>query len=260
MEKVIHISSINREKIGQNKPEDFIIKFDPVMNLDNEITHEMALDKATFTYSWYNITDEYNNNEIKYSHDGGTTWTTVKFDDGMYIFSDIDIYLHERMKKNNHYTPKDSTSDKSADKYHINIHFVSSTFKIVIKIDNNYQLDLRNSKLGELIGFTAKIIKETETGSLVPNITNSIDEVRINCDVITNSILNGVNTNTLVVIPTDLLVRSLPFTFEPKRLLFHQVSQFKISQIRFYITDALDRPIKLNNINWYMTLILRSKP
>ena len=30
--------------------------------------------------------------------------------------------------------------------------------------------------------------------------------------------------------------------------------------MRFYISDALSRPIDLNEIDWFMTLILRSKP
>ena len=66
-ERAIHISSVDRQKIGQNKAEDFIIKFDPVLKLQNNMTHEIALDKATMTYSWHNISDQYQNNQIKYS-------------------------------------------------------------------------------------------------------------------------------------------------------------------------------------------------
>ena len=127
-------------------------------------------------------------------------------------------------------------------------------YRILIQIDNNYQLDLKNSKFGELIGFSEKIVDKTETGDDLPNITNSIDMIFINADAITNSILNGVNTNT------NNLTRSFPFTFEPKRLLFNEVSQLNISQMRFYITDSLGRPIGLNKIIWFMTLILRSTP
>ena len=123
-------------------------------------------------------------------------------------------------------------------------------YRILIQIDNNYQLDLKNSKFGELIGFSEKIVDKTETGDDLPNITNSIDMIFINADAITNSILNGVNTNTLAVIPTNNLTRSFPFTFEPKRLLFNEVSQLNISQMRFYITDSLGRPIGLNKIIW----------
>ena len=111
-----------------------------------------------------------------------------------------------------------------------------------------------------MIGFKEKIVNKTEYGTILPNITNSIDMIYINTDAITNSILNGVNTNTLAVIPTDNLTRNFPFTFEPRRLLFNDVSQLNISQMRFYITDSLGRPIGLNKIDWFMTLILRSKP
>ena len=50
-ERAIHISSVDRQKTGRNKAEDFIIKFDPVLKLQNNMTHEIALDKATMTYS-----------------------------------------------------------------------------------------------------------------------------------------------------------------------------------------------------------------
>ena len=218
--------------------------------------HEMALDKVTMTYSWRNILDQYQNNEIKYSPDGGNSQQTVKFVDGMYTYLDLNDYLHQYMKKKGHLT----IDDKTGDKYHISLTFVLSTYKILIQIDNNYQLDPRNSKFGKLIGFTEKIVNKTEYGTILPNITNSIDMIYINTDAITNSILNGVNTNTLAVIPTDNLTRSFPFTFEPRRLLFNEVSQLNISQMRFYITDSLGRPIGLNKIDWFMTLILRSKP
>ena len=219
------------------------------------MTHKIALDKATMTYSWHNISDQYQNNQIKYSPDGSTSWETVKFVVGMYTYSDLNDYLHQYMKKKGHLT----TDDKTGDKYHINLTFVLSTYKILIQFDN-CQLDLRNSKFGELIGFTEKIVKKTEYGTILPNITNSIDMIYINTDAITSRILNGVDTNTLAVTPTDNLKRSFPFTFEPRRLLFNEVLQLNISQMRFYITDPLGRPIGLNKMDWFMTPILRFKP
>ena len=79
-----------------------------------------------------------------------------------------------------------------------------SKYKILVQIDNNYQLNLRNSKLGDLTGFAEKILKKTEYGDgSLPNITNSIDMSYINTDAITNTILNGVNTNTAAVISTQ---------------------------------------------------------
>ena len=152
------------------------------------------------------------------------------------------------------------TTDRTGDKYNINLSFILSTYRILIQIGNKYQLYLRNSKFGELIGYSEKTVNKTETGDDLPNITNSIDMIYINTDAITNCILKGVNTNTLAVIPTDNLARRFPFTFEPRKLLFNEVSQLNISQMRFYITDSLGRPIGLNKIDLFMTLILRSTP
>ena len=219
------------------------------------MTRKLALDKVTMTYSWHNISEQYKNKTIKYSPDGGTSWETVNFIDGMYTYSDLHDYLHQYMKKKGHFT----TNEKKDEVYYINLTFVLSTHKILIQIVNNYQLDLWISKFGVLIGFIEKLVTKTEYGGgELPNITNSIDVIYINTDAITNSILNGVNTNTLAVIQTDRLTRRFPFTFEPRWLLFNEVSQLNISQMRFYITDSLGRPIGLNKIDWFMTLILWS--
>ena len=72
--------------------------------------------------------------------------------------------------------------------------------------------------------------------------------------------MSGRKSNTLFVIPTDNLRRSYPFSIEPKRALFNTISTNLISRMRFNITDAIGRSINLNNIDWYMTLILRSTP
>ena len=70
-ERAVHISSVDRQKIGKNKPEDFKIKFDTVLKLQNNMTHEIALDKVTMSYSWYNISDQYQNNIIIYRFSQG---------------------------------------------------------------------------------------------------------------------------------------------------------------------------------------------
>ena len=44
---------------------------------------------------------------------------------------------------------------------HCNLSFILSTNRILIQIDNNYQLDLRNSEFCVLIGFTKKIVNKT---------------------------------------------------------------------------------------------------
>ena len=110
-----------------------------------------------------------------------------------------------------------------------------------------------------MIGFEKKLVTSTEYGTKLPNITNSVDSVNINTTAIKDSVVNGVNTNTIAVIPTENLTRSYPFTFEPKRELYCPVSSNNISEIRVYITDSIGRSVDLNGIDWFMTLILSSK-
>ena len=51
-ESAIHISSVKREKIGVNKPNDFIVKFNPPLKLNPQFKHFLALDRLSMTYSW----------------------------------------------------------------------------------------------------------------------------------------------------------------------------------------------------------------
>ena len=245
MERAIHISSIKREKNGENRPDNFIIKFNPSLKLDPEKKHFLAIDRLTMTYSWYNIRSSYKNNTIKYSNDRGTNWNTVTFND----------YLHHYMIQQNHHL-----TDQSGNKtFHINISFVLSTYRVLISLtDANFQVDLRGTDFASLIGFDKKIVTSTEYGTKLPNITNSIDVLNINTTAITDSIVDGVNTNTIAMIPTDNLTRSYPFTFEPRRPLYCPVSTHSITEMRFYVTDSLGRSVDFNGIDWFMTLLLNS--
>ena len=84
------------------------------------------------------------------------------------------------------------------------------------------------------------------------------DVLNINTSAITDGIVNGINTNTIAVIPADNLTRSYPSTFEPRRPLYCPVSSFNIAETRFYVKDSLGRPVNFNGIDWFMTLLLHS--
>ena len=170
--------------------------------------YELAMDRVSMTHLWHNINTEYGNKQIKYSPDNGTNWKTINFVDGMYSYDDLKDYIRESIV---------AQGDKSSDKFSISLTFVLSSYRVVIEISNNFQLDLRNSNFGILIGFDKTIVTQTEYSSKLSNITNSIDVININCDIITDSIVDGRSENTLAMIPTDNLTRSYPFTFEPRR-------------------------------------------
>ena len=250
MQRAINISSINRQKIGRSRPEDFVIKFNPVMHLSTEMHHELAVDRVSMTYSWHNINAEYGNKTIKYSKDNGSTWKTITFVDGMYSYDDLSDYINQVIT--------DNDDQPSNNRVGVKIYFVLTSYRVVVELGNQWLLDIRDSTFGDLIGFEPKILTTTGYSSKLPNITNSVDSIHVNCDIVTDSITDGRYSNTLVVIPTDNLTRSYPFTFEPKRALFSPISKTIIGEIRITLTDSRGRPINLNGVDWYMNLILRS--
>ena len=103
-----------------------------------------------------------------------------------------------------------------------------------------------------------KKILQTEYGTNLPDITRGVDEVYINCDKVTESIVDGESSSTIAVIPVENLIRSLPFKYKPRFLAYSPVSSHLISSMRFYVTDSSGTPIDLNGINWSIELFLRS--
>ena len=171
-ERAIHISSVNREKRGKSRPGDFTIKFNPPLKLDPEKKHRLALHRLSMTYSWYNIRSDYDNNKIKYTHDG-TTWQTITFTDGMYSYSDINDYIHQYMTQKNHH----STDSSGKKVYPINLTFILSTYQVLISIDGDYQPDLRGTEFGDLIGLKKKNLLQKQ--SMEQNY--QIPQIRLMC-------------------------------------------------------------------------------
>ena len=73
-----------------------------------------------------------------------------------------------------------------------------SKFKCQLTIKSGYVLDLKKSNFCNLIGFEEKVygfINKLENyaywGIKTPNISNNIDTIYIDCDLLSNSIIAG---------------------------------------------------------------------
>ena len=101
--------------------------------------------------------------------------------------------------------------------------------------------DLRGPNFGALIGFEPTIIRQTQYGTDIPNIINSLDTLYIHCDLVDNSIVDGEYGDMIYTISTAELRRSYPFKDEPILKGFCEVNKTIINSIRIYITDALGK-------------------
>ena len=256
-EFLLRFKSKNRQKSGVSLSHDFTTKFNEPIKLSYDMKHELAVRTISMTYSWYNIRQSYGNNQIKYSPDKGANWKTIIFVDGMYSYDDIDEYIKKAMKDNGDLVKK-AADNNGIDEYGIDIHFILSTYRVLIELKGDYQVDLTNLDFRKLIGFDSKKIEKTEYGTNLPDITRGVDEIQINCDRVTDSITDGQSSSTVAVIPVENLTRSLPFTYKPRFLAYSPVSGHLISSMRFYVTDSSGSPIDLNGIDWYIELFVRS--
>ena len=127
--RVLVFKSIDAKKENSNnKPGNFTTKFIPELILEDNKQYYLALDHLSMTASWHNIRPEYNNNKLKISKNSGTSWETITFPKGIYDYDDINKFIHGKIGK---------VSGK--DTYGIDVMFDFTTYKVFIKLDENYQ-------------------------------------------------------------------------------------------------------------------------
>ena len=125
------------------------------MLLESNEQYCLALDHLSMTASWHNIGPEYENNKLRISKDKGKTFETIIFPLGVYDYDDINTFVHDRIEKIG-----------DTENYGINILFDLTTFKVFIKLNENYQIDFNGSgNFNVFLGFTKELLKTSAYGA-----------------------------------------------------------------------------------------------
>ena len=240
----------SNDGIRDSKSHDFTISFNPEILLDRNKTYYLALYNAEMTYSWFNVAQKYNNNRLKYSKDNGTNWVEIVLRDGNYSYSDINQYIKQTL---------DVNGDLTADSKGISIEFSPSLLRVYLKLENNYQLDLREGLFSKLIGFKNEVITSTGYGTLTPDITRGVDNIFIHSNLISFSSVSGKQGDVLYRFSTANLQLSYPFKINEtiNHPLYTKLNTSKIRELRIYLTDGKNNPIDLNEIPINLTLLLK---
>lgn len=249
MERQLVLSSHNVKKQNGNKPSDFTIRYTKPIKLDPNKRYELGLDRIiTMAFTWFNITSSLSNQLIKYSSDGGSTWRNITFPPGVWSYEGFDNFIKAKTK----------TRTSSKPTYPISLAVDDVTFKTVIKLATNYQLDLRPSNFGDLIGFNKKVLSASENISdYTPNLSQDTEILNIHCDLISESLVDGEETDIIFSFGRGSLIPSASFTMEPKRVQYNPINKNTINSIRIYITDGKRRMIDLNHSDTAFSLILK---
>ena len=224
--------------------------FDRPILLGGNQRYVIGLDKVnTMTYSWYNVSPDYQNNIISYYN--GTEYKRIEFSNGCCDYTELSDYIKEPLITNGDLEPDQASP--------ITIEFDLTSFKCFVSIIKPFALDLRGSNFGALIGFEPTVIRQTQYGTDIPNITNSLDTLYIHSDLVGNSIVVGEYGDVIYTISTADLRRSYPFKDEPILKGCGEVNKTIINSIRIYLTDALGKNINLNKVDTSFIFILKDK-
>ena len=248
VDRALVFKSIDAKKQNpQNRPGKFTVKFIPELFLENNKQHFLALDHLSMTASWHNIRPEYGNNKLVISKDGGNKWETITFPAGIFDYGDINELIHKRI-------------GKTGDNYGISVLFDLTTYKVFIQLANGFQIDFTKSgNFNVLLGFEKKIVSSSEYGANFPNITNSVDNLYLRCNLLSDSIISGKRSNVLYTFSTSTKTRSMPFEIQPYNYLWSKINTKTISEVTFWFTDDEDREVNLNDIDISLTVVIKTK-
>jgi len=223
--------------------------------LDRNTQYEAALVSSQFFYSFFNISSEFNNNNLRYQYstNGGTSYTNVdvNFDDGIYSISQINDKLASVLALNSH-----TVTQSGIVKYPIVISPNFSTLRCDSIINNSlvagtiFKLDFTTSNsLRSLLGYTSVVLSASGTGANFADITRGVTSLVIHSSIVKGSYENSSQSDVLFSSQPNAAPGGL-IEFKPSERVYLPLStQNEISRIRMTLTDQQNRPVKINDVN-----------
>lgn len=242
---------LDSTQAGATDTSDFTVEFSPPIDL-RDGNWELALNKLSCWYSWYNISAAQGNNTMRYNNSVG--WNNVVIPDGQYSIGDINDYLHSVMKANGDYT-----LSGTVEIYDIEITPNYATNKVHLEFTNSYQLDLSVSDIYLLMGSASAIYSVSGDLPNNANITNDIDNLWARCSIVVGggSYLNSITDDIIYTFVPESPPNS-NINIIPLQLIYMPIAQANnlVRKMRLYITDNLGRPIDFNGepITWSLTM------
>ena len=235
----------------RQNPSNFTTHFSEPIVLDPNSKYGVALCRYSVPFTWYNVNAKRNNQLIRYSSDSGKTFHDITFPAG--VWENITINNHIQNE-----TVIKATNKGEKDTYPISLTFNTATFRVLITLKENYQLDLTQSNFNDLIGFDKKILKDKmNIGPKVPNISQDTEIINIHCDLTSKSRVDGRDTNIIYSFSSATKKPSYSISDEPIEKIYCPVNKNKINSIRIYATDGKRRILNLNDNDTLFQILLK---
>ena len=214
---------------------DFSINLSPPIDLTGADRWQVALCDLSTWYTWFNISDEYNNRIFRYSHNGGATWTDINITPGIYSADNLIDFIEAAITANGHVpaslriTPNESIQ------------------KFLFQFTNNYRVDFTNLNIRILFGAESQIYSVSGFMPNVAQMTNGVNTWYLQSDLLESGyqgrfpgrVLHSFNPGQDN--PPGSALREIPNTF------YNMVrSTPNLSSVRFHLTDQRNRALNIN--------------
>ena len=182
------------------------------------------------------------NNLFRYSTDSGTTWKLITLTPGAYGIDTINSEIIRLMTING-----DANVDANGNAS-IMILADTVTFGTIVNITPaTYRVDFTiNNSLRTILGFNSVIL--TSGYNTSPNQADiiPINLILVNCDIVSNSYLNGSPFPCIYSFPFNV-DSGYRFIEQPNNILYLPLNTQDISRIRIWITDQDYNPINFGS-------------
>ena len=108
------------------------------------------------------------------------------------------------------------------------------------------------------MGFN-NLVTTSSYGSLVPNITNTVDNIIIRCSLVNSSNFNGYQADSaLYMFDTSKYRLGYSFSINERKLIYHKINTNNIKKFTIKIQNGLGRFVDLKDTQVLMVLFIRS--
>ena len=257
VEKPITISSHHGE--GQTSNISRIMA--PSLKLDPNGSYSIALTGAAIWYMFWNVSDILKNNVIRFRIKG--TYRNITIPNGTYQMDGLNLAINRGFQDlvdktvvqedDVFYT---TATGKKVPRFLFSANINTARLEIVIVDDdhpvdnaNRFAFDLLNSpynNINELLGFKLQLHTQNTSALTTANFEREISTVNINCNLISESYVNGAMSSLLFSFPLAALPGTL-MSIQPTHPIHIPINVSEISEIRIWLTDNLERPIICGN-------------
>ena len=182
----------------------------------------IGLLSATAWHSWYNISEEFENNKLKILLRG--KWEVYTIPDGNYDADNLNYWIEDVLQ----------CSTDCPVRFDIN----SATNRFMIILDN-CQIDLSDGKLHEILGFEPREYKDKiNVGEHIGNISRGVDRLLIHCSLVSDSYENKHASDIIYSFSPSSAPPGAQITVEPFQPKYLPIrSMDYIYSLRIKVTD-----------------------